>query len=106
MEVKEINKKLCLGGWTYCAGLQINWSALCNSEDVYMLECAKATLFYLHIYMVIAVYKYLCTYMHMNTNVMFMCIYIFNLLYNGEFKKICISYACNTLYACESSLFL
>lgn len=34
MEAEEINKKLCLGGKAYCTGLQIIWSALCNSKDV------------------------------------------------------------------------
>lgn len=48
MEAKEINKKLCLGGKTYCTGLQIIWSALCNSEDVQRI--VKAILFYLYVY--------------------------------------------------------
>lgn len=50
MEAKEINKKPCLGGKTYCIGLQIIWSALCNSEDVCMPECAKEMLFYIYIH--------------------------------------------------------
>lgn len=73
-----------------------------------MLGCTKATLFYLYIHTVVAVYRLLCAYMYEYKFSLYVCRHFVLICHKeAKQKKVCISgQAYSISYASESSLFI